>query len=666
MFFSRRVLRILLFGFLLLPSKSMAESPLTCDDVARYEEGKSLNSALSVYLGCLPQEEAQIAESLSTWPLPFQLWARSNFYLKGDQYPSHDEFQGTLPRIIAARYSLNDLISVYLSQHGYFPPSSRKLVDSVTAKRSSDPVEATIQDLIVWWNGFEASDPSEFSPIDILQRFKASDIPALKHAYLWELSSDGGFLAQDETGASDGFRRIYLGGYSDHAHMIEDVIDDPDESLKILNEVSSRGFINARIDYARRLVTDDGLTEPLRDQGSRIIQEMALYGDPHGQYRMAILYDEGWGVKKNYQMVQEWMLKAANSGWPNAIGWIFDEALERGDLNTAFLMSLKNAFYGETSIEDKGYMMAFLLSPHLIQDSLTLNKFQKYLRSHCRQNPSVYDSDACGKILASDINFAKYPNLEVAFADPESMVYQSTVQLNPGRYRALIITNQNYLNWQRLETPIQDGKALGNLLESKYGFQVEYLTDSSRRETLKAIYELGKELEFLDHLLVYYAGHGVIDRDTETAYWVPADAPRNFQPDWISTDEIMNALKTVVARHLLLIADSCYSGKLLRGAEKTDRNPDKVAIERMFAKKARVAITSGGVEPVLDRGSESGHSVFADALIKALSTRDGVIPASALFEEIFGAVTALAQQTPEYSSMKDLGHDGGDFIFSPR
>ena len=129
--------------------------------------------------------------------------------------------------------------------------------------------------------------------------------------------------------------------------MIDDVIDDPDESLKILKEVSGRGFINARIDYARRLVTDDGLTESLRDQGSRIIQEMALYGDPHGQYRMAILYDEGWGVK-NYQMVQEWILKSANSGWPNAIGWVFDEALERGDLNTAFLGNeAKNAFYAE-------------------------------------------------------------------------------------------------------------------------------------------------------------------------------------------------------------------------------------------------------------------------------------------------------------------------------
>ena len=77
---------------------------------------------------------------------------------------------------------------------------------------------------------------------------------------------------------------------------------------------------------------------------------------------IAILYDEGWGVKKNYQMVQEWMLKSANSGWPNAFGWVFDEALERGDLNTAFLMSLKNAFYGETSIEDRGYMMAFVVA----------------------------------------------------------------------------------------------------------------------------------------------------------------------------------------------------------------------------------------------------------------------------------------------------------------
>ena len=42
-----------------------------------------------------------------------------------------------------------------------------------------------------------------------------------------------------------------------------------------------------------------------------------------------------------------------------------------------------------------------------------------------------------------------------------------------------------------------------------------------------------------------------------------------------------------------------------------------------------------------------------------------MLPASALFEEIFGSVTLTAQQTPEYSSMKDLGHDGGDFLFIP-
>ena len=98
-------------------------------------------------------------------------------------------------------------------------------------KRSSDPVKATIQDLIVQ-GGTDLRLLillSSLLSIDISQRFKASDIPALQHAYLWELSSDGGFLAQDETGASEGLKGIYQGGYSDHAHIIDDVIDDPDE-----------------------------------------------------------------------------------------------------------------------------------------------------------------------------------------------------------------------------------------------------------------------------------------------------------------------------------------------------------------------------------------------------------------------------------------------------
>ena len=72
--------------------------------------------------------------------------------------------------------------------------------------------------------------------------------------------------------------------------------------------------------------------------------------------------------------------------------------------------------------------------------------------------------------------------------------------------------------------------ALQRLLEENYDFEVTTLKDASRRDILKAIYDLGASSQFDDHVLVYYAGHGVIDRMSDVAYWIPSDAGRDFVP----------------------------------------------------------------------------------------------------------------------------------------
>ncbi len=68
------------------------------------------------------------------------------------------------------------------------------------------------------------------------------------------------------------------------------------------------------------------------------------------------------------------------------------------------------------------------------------------------------------------------------------------------------------------------------------------------------------------------------------------------------------------AQHVMVVADSCYSGNLTREATSTVRSgAERTAwMERMNDKRSRTALTSGGLEPVLDRGG-GDHSVFARA-----------------------------------------------------
>jgi len=78
-------------------------------------------------------------------------------------------------------------------------------------------------------------------------------------------------------------------------------------------------------------------------------------------------------------------------------------------------------------------------------------------------------------------------------------------------------------------------------------------------------------------------------------------------------------------------------------------------------------MASGGNEPVSD-GGPSGHSVFADAFLKCLGEMDRrTFTAEELFYEyIKERVAGKSDQVPEYNTIKNSGHEGGDFIFEIR
>jgi len=235
--------------------------------------------------------------------------------------------------------------------------------------------------------------------------------------------------------------------------------------------------------------------------------------------------------------------------------------------------------------------------------------------------------------------------------------------LDYGTYHALVIGNDTYRTLPRLGTAVGDAEAVAKELERHYRFNVRLLTNATEEDIIGALSDMRRELAWDDNLLIYYAGHGWYDRDAEQGYWLPVDASEDNQAHWISNADITNALKALKAKHILVVADSCYSGTLARSANISLRGIDY--IERIVKKRARTVLTSGGLEPVLDAGGE-GHSVFARAFLAALEENDGVIDGQEVFRRLRDPVVANAPQTPEYGEIRGAGHDGGDFIFVRR
>jgi len=243
-----------------------------------------------------------------------------------------------------------------------------------------------------------------------------------------------------------------------------------------------------------------------------------------------------------------------------------------------------------------------------------------------------------------------------------------------GKYYALVIGNDVYQGYPALKGAVADANSVAGLLKSRYGYETRLLINANRFEMLSALNDMREQLKEEDNLLVYYAGHGEVDAGRQ-GYWLPVDAKSEQSTSWISNRAVSDILTTMNAKHVLVIADSCYSGTMTRtslatfgGGMASDSWGDWV--KTMVSGRSRTALTSGGVQPVADT-ARGEHSLFAGALIGALSDNNQLLTGQRLFREIATSMAlrsgnAGLQQSPEYAPIQFAGHEAGEFFFMPR
>jgi hypothetical protein len=283
--------------------------------------------------------------------------------------------------------------------------------------------------------------------------------------------------------------------------------------------------------------------------------------------------------------------------------------------------------------------------------------------------------DRRGEKAVLDFVLLPAPSGSAGSSQPRSQVVNTLprgVQL--GKYYALVVGNDVYGAYPALKGAVTDANSVAALLKSRYGYETRLLTNANRFEMLSALNEMREQLKEEDNLLIYYAGHGEVD-SAKQGYWLPVDAQAEQPGSWISNRAISDILTTMNAKHVLVIADSCYSGTMTRtslatfsGGMATDSWGEWV--KTMVAGHSRTALTSGGVQPVADT-ARGEHSMFAGALISALTDNNQLLTGQRLYREIAASMalkgaTAGLQQVPEYSPIQFAGHEAGEFFFMPR
>lgn len=286
-------------------------------------------------------------------------------------------------------------------------------------------------------------------------------------------------------------------------------------------------------------------------------------------------------------------------------------------------------------------------------------------------------TDKKNKVTSLDVTLigqSAQPSETTATAPVESKRAGRPTDIHFGKFYALIIGNNSYSAYPALQTPANDAKSLDVILRERYGFNTKLLLNANRHQIMTALNEIHKKLTSEDNLLIYYAGHGEIDPNTNLAYWLPTDAEVGNPANWISSQSITEFLSIMPARHVLVVADSCYSGAMTGSAiaklpDAMDESKRAKWLKIMATRKARTVLTSGGVKPVLDLGG-GGHSVFANAFLGVLRGNKGILEDYDVFRAVAGQVKASAskagfEQMPQYAPLQHAGHEGSPFFFVP-
>ncbi len=239
-----------------------------------------------------------------------------------------------------------------------------------------------------------------------------------------------------------------------------------------------------------------------------------------------------------------------------------------------------------------------------------------------------------------------------------------------GNHWLFVIGIDSYTNLPCLSTAVNDAKAVKDILLKRYHFDEYhviglYNEEATGRNILGKLRYLTRRVGPEDSVIIFYSGHGGLGPSKREGSWIPVNGSTEDRASWISNKDIYNYLKigAIQAKHVLLIADTCFSGGSVRSYKgKIPRITDEI-IKQAYKQKSRQVITSGGLKPVVMEGL-GGNSIFTRFLIKGLeeNKKPFLVP-SDLFKGIKAGVEKNSDLSPGFGMLKDTGgQKGGELV----
>ena len=194
---------------------------------------------------------------------------------------------------------------------------------------------------------------------------------------------------------------------------------------------------------------------------------------------------------------------------------------------------------------------------------------------------------------------------------------------------AAIIANENYRRESQVEFAINDGTTFKEYCMKTLGLpenQIRFETDATLVDMYDIIDWITKVVNAFKNeanLIFYYAGHGIPDESSKTAYLLPADGYGSNIASGYKLDDLYQKLGALPAKSITIFMDACFSG--------TKRSGEMLASARGVALKTSQGKPSGNMvvfsaaqeDETAFPYREKGHGIFTYFLLKKLQETKG-------------------------------------------
>ena len=232
--------------------------------------------------------------------------------------------------------------------------------------------------------------------------------------------------------------------------------------------------------------------------------------------------------------------------------------------------------------------------------------------------------------------------------------------LKVGKQYLVVIGINEYQHWLPLHSPVHDIQEIRDILLARYYIDelLElYDSQATKANIIKMFVDLQKKVKIDDSVLILYSGHGHLDENSDTGFWIPVNAGTDVyeQNNWLPHTQLKGLIANIEASHIFVISDSCFAGDLIHSTRSIPPTIDEQYFKRAYTRVSRQVLTSGATETVPD------NSDFARQLKSILKRNDNrLLDTLMLYNEVR---LGVGSSIPLLGALEGTGHqEGASFL----